>query len=125
MDRWDRLDDIIGQLERFLVAILLSLMIIVAFSQIVLRNVFATGLSWGDPLVRHLVLPGGLAGTEDSMRFLAEEVSGNTCVNVMDQYYPSFQANLHPPLDRRVTREEYLEARNIAKELGLRLVEEL
>jgi TRAP-type C4-dicarboxylate transport system permease small subunit len=62
MDRWERLDKIIGRMEQFLVAILLSLMIIVVFSQIVLRNFFYTGLSWGDPLVRYLVLWVGFIG---------------------------------------------------------------
>ncbi|MHC4860843.1 MAG: radical SAM protein, partial [Planctomycetota bacterium] len=76
-------------------------------------------------LVRHLVLPGGLAGTAESMRFLAEEISRDTAVNVMDQYHPAYRARLQPPLDRRVTQEEYLEARRAAKDAGLRLVDEL
>ena len=84
------------------------------------RGVAVRGL-----LVRHLVLPGDLAGTAASMRFLAEEVSGNTVVNVMDQYHPAFRARHHPPLDRRITLEEYLEARRLAEEAGLRLVDEL
>jgi putative pyruvate formate lyase activating enzyme len=84
------------------------------------RGVAVRGL-----LVRLLVLPGGLAGTAESVRFLAEEISRDTAVNVMDQYRPAFRARAHPPLDRRVTREEYSEARRIAKEAGLRLVDEI
>ena len=76
-------------------------------------------------LVRHLVLPGGHAGTAEVMRFLAEEISANTCVNVMDQYFPAHEAHLHPPFDRRVSREEYLAARKMAEDAGLRLVESL
>ncbi len=56
MNRWDRLDDIISRVEKILIVFLLSLMIAVAFSQIILRNFFATGFSWGDVLVRYLVL---------------------------------------------------------------------
>jgi TRAP-type C4-dicarboxylate transport system permease small subunit len=56
MDPWERMDEIIDRSEQILLVILLSFMILIAFSQIVLRNVFATGLSWGDPLVRNLVL---------------------------------------------------------------------
>ncbi len=56
MDRWERMDEIIDRSEQIFLVILLSFMILIAFSQIVLRNVFATGLSWGDPLVRNLVL---------------------------------------------------------------------
>lgn len=56
MRLWDRLDEIIGRVEKILVAILLSFMILIAFLQIVLRNFFGTGLSWGDSMVRYLVL---------------------------------------------------------------------
>jgi len=56
MDHWKRLDKIIDRMEQRLLVTLLSLMILIAFSQIVLRNLFDTGLAWGDPLVRNLVL---------------------------------------------------------------------
>ncbi len=71
-------------------------------------------------LVRHLVLPEGLAGTREAMRFLAGEISRNTYVNLMAQYYP--YGNLIPPgspLARRITREEFRDAVRIAKEEGL------
>ncbi len=84
------------------------------------RGVAVRGL-----LVRHLVLPGRLAGSAHIIRFLAEQVSANTCVNVMDQYHPDHLAYGKPPLDRYVTREEYLEVRRMAEEAGLRMVEDL
>jgi putative pyruvate formate lyase activating enzyme len=77
------------------------------------------GLAVRGVLVRHLVLPGGLAGTADVMRFLAEEISKDTYVNVMDQYRPCFEAYRHPPLDRRITREEFDDAVRLAKASGL------
>ncbi|MDI6906450.1 MAG: radical SAM protein [Thermoanaerobacterales bacterium] len=61
-------------------------------------------------LVRHLVLPNGLAGTETVMEFLANEVSPRTYINIMDQYYPAYFAHRYPELSRRVTGAEYLEA---------------
>lgn len=70
-------------------------------------------------LVRHLVLPAGLAGTRDAMRFLATELSQNTYVNIMDQYYPCGNIPLDSPLRRRITSEEYNESINIAKEEGI------
>ncbi len=70
-------------------------------------------------LVRHLVLPGGLAGTREAMRFLAREVSPDTYVNIMNQYRPCGEARAHPPLNRRVTMEEYEEAVAIAREEGI------
>ena len=71
-------------------------------------------------LVRHLVLPGGLAGTREAMRFLAGEVSPDTYVNLMDQYRPCGEALAHPPLNRRITGKEYEEALRIAREEGIR-----
>lgn len=70
-------------------------------------------------LVRHLVLPEGLADTREIMRFLAREISRNTYVNIMSQYYPSHRAWDFPPLDRRISMTEYLEAVQIAKDKGL------
>ena len=70
-------------------------------------------------LVRHLVLPGGLAGTEQVLRFIAEKISRDTFVNIMAQYYPSYRAWEHPGLARRITREEYHQALALARRLGL------
>jgi putative pyruvate formate lyase activating enzyme len=70
-------------------------------------------------LVRHLVLPGGLAGTQAAMRFLAREVSPDTYVNIMDQYRPCGEAEGQPPLNRRISRKEYEEALRLAVEEGI------
>jgi putative pyruvate formate lyase activating enzyme len=75
-------------------------------------------------LVRHLVLPGGLAGTGRIVRFLSEEISPDTYLNLMDQYRPCYHAIGRPPLDRRINRREYKEAVLVAREAGLRRVEE-
>ncbi|HAF71346.1 MAG: Radical SAM domain protein [Acetothermia bacterium 64_32] len=70
-------------------------------------------------LVRHLVLPGGLAKTEEVLRFLAEEISRETFINIMAQYYPTYRAWEYPELSRRITREEYRHALELARRLGL------
>ncbi|MEE8540604.1 MAG: TRAP transporter small permease [Desulfobacterales bacterium] len=62
MNRWYRLDDFIARVEHFVIIILLSGMILFAFLQIVLRNFFATGIAWGDPFVRYLVVWVGFIG---------------------------------------------------------------
>jgi putative pyruvate formate lyase activating enzyme len=69
-------------------------------------------------LVRHLVLPNGLAGTADIVRFLAN-LSINTYLNIMDQYRPCYKAHALPQLDRRITSQEYQEAVDLAQEAGL------
>ena len=62
MSRWQRWDEALGRVEKFLVVAMLGIMILMAFLQIILRNVFSTGISWGDPLVRYLVLWVGFIG---------------------------------------------------------------
>lgn len=72
-------------------------------------------------LVRHLVLPGDLAGTAGVMRFLAAEISPDTYVNIMGQYRPAYLVGDSgmAPLDRPVTAEEMREAYRLAEEAGL------
>ncbi len=74
-------------------------------------------------LVRHLVLPDGLAGTVEIARFLRDKISSNTYINVMAQYRPCYRAHELPPLNRRITNQEYAEAVHLAQEAGLRLDE--
>jgi TRAP-type C4-dicarboxylate transport system permease small subunit len=50
------IDEIIAKVETALVILLLSLMVIIGFIQVVLRNLFETGLLWADPLLRYIVL---------------------------------------------------------------------
>ena len=77
------------------------------------------GLAVRGLLVRHLVLPGGVAGTGEIMRFLANEISTNTYVNIMDQYRPCWKSLNYPPLNRGITKEEFDEAVEAAKAAGL------
>jgi putative pyruvate formate lyase activating enzyme len=70
-------------------------------------------------LVRHLVLPDGLAGSEDALRFLAKEISAHTYVNIMDQYRPEYRAHEEPLLSRRIRGAEYREALETARRFGL------
>jgi putative pyruvate formate lyase activating enzyme len=82
------------------------------------------GLAVRGLLVRHLVLPGSLAGTAPWMEFLAREVSPGTYVNLMDQYRPSADARLHPPLDRPLTPKEFRRAREETLAAGVTRLDE-
>jgi putative pyruvate formate lyase activating enzyme len=77
------------------------------------------GIALRGLLVRHLVLPGGIAGTGDVARFIAEEISRETYVNIMDQYHPCCKASEYPPINRRITSREYAEAVRMAIAAGL------
>ncbi|RJR15496.1 MAG: radical SAM protein [Nitrospiraceae bacterium] len=79
-----------------------------------------SGIGLRGLLVRHLVLPEGLAGTEEVVRFLAEEISPDTYTNIMAQYYPCYRAAEHPPLDRRITNTEYRKAVMAARRAELK-----
>jgi putative pyruvate formate lyase activating enzyme len=77
------------------------------------------GIALRGILLRHLVIPGGVAGTRDIMRFIAKEISPNTYVNIMDQYRPCGYAYKYPPLDRGIAHDEYDEALRAAREEGI------
>lgn len=77
------------------------------------------GLAVRGLLVRHLVMPSALAGTAEVMRFLADEISPKTYVNIMAQYRPEGRAWEIPEIARRCTLEEYRQAVATAKAAGL------
>ncbi|MGD1996009.1 MAG: radical SAM protein [Anaerolineae bacterium] len=77
------------------------------------------GIALRGLLVRHLVLPEGLAGTPEIARFLSEQVSPDTYINIMDQYRPCYRAHEMAPLHRPITSEEYGEAVEAARQAGL------
>jgi putative pyruvate formate lyase activating enzyme len=70
-------------------------------------------------LVRHLVLPHGLAGTKGIVNFLSKEISRNTYVNIMAQYHPCHKALQILSLGRRISSAEFHEALSLAREAGL------
>lgn len=70
-------------------------------------------------IIRHLVLPGGLAGTEEVMRFISQEISPDSYVNIMGQYRPENKAMRYRELSRHITRQELAEAIAVARRHGL------
>jgi putative pyruvate formate lyase activating enzyme len=70
-------------------------------------------------LVRHLVLPHRLAGTQEIVRFLARDISTNTYLNIMAQYHPCYKAFDIPLLSRPVNKHEFHEAIDLAHQQGL------
>jgi putative pyruvate formate lyase activating enzyme len=82
------------------------------------------GLALRGLLVRHLVLPDNLAGTDEIVRFLASEISSHTYLNLMDQYRPAYKAHHFSELNRRITRDEYQAAVKMARDAGLERLDE-
>jgi putative pyruvate formate lyase activating enzyme len=70
-------------------------------------------------LIRHLVMPRGVASTKTVLGFIAQELSVHSYINIMGQYRPEYRADEFPEISRRITHKEYLEAIQMAKRLGL------
>jgi putative pyruvate formate lyase activating enzyme len=70
-------------------------------------------------MIRHLVMPNGVAGTRAFVEWVAREVAADTYVNIMPQYRVDYRAFDHPPIARAITPEEFLEAMDWAVEAGL------
>ena len=77
------------------------------------------GIAQRGILLRHLVMPEGIAGTRDIMRFVHNEISPNTYVNIMNQYRPCGLAYRKKPIDRSITQAEYEAALEEAREEGI------
>jgi putative pyruvate formate lyase activating enzyme len=80
------------------------------------------GLANKGLLVRHLVLPDGLAGSEAIIDYLAEEISASTAINVMEQYQPCYKGCTHSQLNRRPHPTEIESVRRYALEKGLQII---
>jgi len=79
------------------------------------------GLAKRGVLLRHLVMPGHVAGTREIMKFLAQDVSPQSYINIMAQYRPSWKVteDKFPEINRRITEQEYTEAISNARKAGL------
>ncbi len=77
------------------------------------------GIAVKGVILRHLILPNGIAGTEEFLRFVAEELSLKTYLNLMSQYRPEYKAMEYPEISRRLKRSEYAEALAWARKYGL------
>jgi putative pyruvate formate lyase activating enzyme len=83
-----------------------------------------SGLAVQGLLVRHLVMPGHLDETQGIVKFLAEEISTNTYLNIMDQYRPCHKAFGLEPINRPLTSEEYDQALTMAGQAGLKRLDQ-
>jgi len=85
-------------------------------------NIAANGLARRGLLIRHLVMPEDVAGTQAVMQWVADELSPETYVNVMGQYHPAGKVSGfdHAEINRRLTRAEFERALNAAWRAGLR-----
>jgi len=102
-DYWERAKDAVREMHR----------------QVGDLEIDAKGVAQRGLLIRHLVMPGNLGGTDRVLEFIAREISRDSYVNVMDQYRPCFKASRIPELSRPLTRSEYLQSITAARRAGL------
>ncbi|MDY6965633.1 MAG: radical SAM protein, partial [Halobacteriota archaeon] len=76
------------------------------------------GVAWRGLLIRHLLLPNDLAGSEEILKFVSE-LSKDSYINIMEQYRPVFKAYDYGELKRPLKMSEYSKVIEMAKELGL------
>ncbi|MCM8765960.1 MAG: radical SAM protein [Candidatus Omnitrophica bacterium] len=81
--------------------------------------VLENGVAERGLIIRHLVLPNNLAGTEKVIKFIKEEISSYCYLSLMSQYYPFYKAKEVPLINRSITHKEYQRACAIIFDLGL------
>jgi putative pyruvate formate lyase activating enzyme len=77
------------------------------------------GIAQKGLIIRHLILPNGIAGSADSLKWLVQKVSPRVAVSIMSQYYPTHRAGEYRKLNRKITLEEYREVVDLAEKLGI------
>ncbi len=70
-------------------------------------------------IIRHLVLPDGIAGSEESLPWLVSEISPGVAVSIMSQYHPAHRAYKYRELNRRISPGEYVEVVGLVERLGI------
>ena len=88
-------------------------------SQVGDLRIGSDGLAQRGLIIRHLVLPNELAGSSEILRFIAERISLNTYLNLMDQYRPMYNAQRFTKLKRSLRPQEFQGALDEAQALGL------
>ncbi len=79
----------------------------------------ANGLMYSGLMIRHLVMPNNVSGTREVVEWIAQNLPKDTYLNLMSQYRPVYKAHKYPKISRKITRKEYKDAVNRAKEVGL------
>jgi len=87
--------------------------------QVGMLQINRKGIAERGLIIRHLILPNNIAGTDKFIKFVAENLPKNTYMNIMRQYRPEYKAFDYPELSRRIKRSEYIEAIQLAQKYGL------
>ncbi len=89
------------------------------YRQVGILNLNEEGIAFRGLLIRHLVMPNDVAGSEEILKFIADELSKDNYVNIMNQYRPCFEAIDEPLINRNIFSREYHKVIELAKKFGL------
>jgi len=78
------------------------------------------GIATKGLLIRHLILPGGVAGSKEVLKFIVNELSPEVYVSLMAQYHPAHLSAEYPEVNRRITSQEYGSTLKYARRIGLK-----
>jgi putative pyruvate formate lyase activating enzyme len=87
--------------------------------QVGVAEIDAEGIIKRGLIIRHLVLPDNISGTDKIMKFISEEISKDTYISLMSQYCPYYKASQFKEISRRITSQEYEEAKQLMNKHGL------
>ncbi|MBU1626482.1 radical SAM protein, partial [bacterium] len=87
--------------------------------QVGVLDINSRGIAERGLLIRHLVMPDNIAGSEIVLKFIADEVSKDSFVNIMSQYRPCFKATDYPELMKHISTHDMVRVLEMAKDLGL------
>jgi putative pyruvate formate lyase activating enzyme len=79
----------------------------------------ADGLMYRGLMIRHLVMPNCVSGTREVIDWIAANLPKDTYFNIMSQYRPMYKAFDYPEISRGITRDEYVEVVEYARQAGL------
>ncbi len=82
-------------------------------------HISSDGIATKGLLIRLLILPGGISGTEDSLEFIASKIGRDTYLSVMSQYYPAYKAQRYKKLSHRIASKNYYSVIKKMRGLGL------
>jgi len=89
------------------------------YNQVGNLQINSEGIATKGLLIRHLVLPNNKANTKNAIEFIEKEISPKTYLSLMAQYFPAYKANRTTSINRKITREEWNQARNMFEDSGL------
>jgi len=87
--------------------------------QVGIADIDCEGIIKRGIIIRHLILPGNISGTDKIMKFIAESLSKDTYISLMSQYMPCYKASQFKEINRRITHQEYQDAQEAMHKYGL------